>query len=764
MTACESCGDTVDNGAARYCSNACRQRAYRQRSRCAPTESANDLPHPLDGFIGREDELTGITRLLRHSRLITLLGPAGAGKTRIAAELAGRVRRRFAHGVRFVDLGELNRPELVGQAVASAIGASEEPGRQLVDGLVSELRDKDLLLVLDNCEHLVEACGELVVRLLRRCGGLRVLATSREMLRLPGEMIFPIGELPAADAVQLFVERAKAVAPGFDATDDETVGLICTRLDRMPLAVELAAKLVRVLPLKDIVDGLDDRFAMLASTTRGIDARHRDLLAAIEWSYELLDPAEQAVFRALSVLPGGFGFDLAAAVGGATVPLMSTLESKSVIAPIPDRPGRFRQLETVRYFARRKLDESGERPAAIERLVDWLTTLATPLIETFATSGDALERLTVELQNLLAGLDFLSDTDDERQLLLVSALVRCRQRLGIAADGCERLATALRVPGGVPAYRAYALEQASWLAAWYDDEQAALGLAQQAVELGPSHGSTPLHSRALQALAFARQVCGDHHAARESFAECLRHVRALGEPLCVALCLNNLAWSQLLVGDLGGAQESITEAGPLYRAHAEPARQAALLHTTGVLALLRDEPATEHFTESLRLLENSSSMIQPYALEGLAVSALRVGDYDRGLRLMGFASSVRTGAGDPWWRDLVVDALRDAMDRLPERRADGLLADGRDVPVDQGLRYALGGDWPTGNRETTDCALTGRQLGVAALLVEGLTNRQIAGRLRISERTVETHLDHIRTKLDLRSRAQVAAWAATHTP
>ena len=773
-TTCASCGNTTTNGAQRYCSNACRQRAYRQRSRSVPAESGPDLPHQLDCFVGREDELTSAARLLRNGRLVTLLGPAGAGKSRIAVELAARVRRRYGDGVRLGDLGELTRPELLGQAIAAAIGASEHPGTPLVDTVISRLRDKELLLVLDNCEHLVEPCGELVMRLLRQCGGLRVLATSREALRLSGEMIFPIGELPLADAVRLFVERAKAVAPDFSAhnTAHSTaeLELICTRLDCMPLAVELAARLVRLLPLTDIIAGLDDRFAMLASTTRGFDNRHRDLRAAIEWSYKLLEPAEQGLLRRLSVLPGGFGIDLAAAVGDARpasmVPLISTLESKSVIAPIAGRHGRFRQLESVRYYARRKLDESGERAEATERLIDWLITLAEPFTSTFAISRTTLDQLTSELPNLLVGLDFLRDGTDERQLLLLSALVRCRQQLGTAADGRERLAAALRIPDASPAYRACALEQASWLAGWYDANHDSVEFATQAVTLGPEHGSTALLSRALQALGFARQVCGDYPDARQSFAECLRLVRTLDEPMSVGLCLNNLAWAQLLDEDLDAARESVTEAVPIYRKYADPTRRAALLHTSGALALLRGDvgAAASHFVGSLRSLENSSPMIWPYAVEGLAVSALRSGDLDRGLRLAGLAEIGRTGAGDRWWRDFVSHAVSVATDRLPARRAEALLAQGRAVSVVEGTRYALTGEWPPGRDSSVEPPLTGRQFGVAALLTEGLTNRQIAGRLRISERTVETHLDHIRTKLDLTSRAHVAAWAATHAP
>ena len=387
-----------------YCSNACRQRAYRQRARdpgeatgaadAAGPDSRNgaaDLPLALDNFVGRKQELTSIARLLKHGRLITLLGPAGVGKTRLALEVAAHTRPAFPAGVHLVELGPLRRPDLVAQAVAAAAGVTEQPGTPLVETLVDSLREKRLLLVLDNCEHLVEACGTLAVALLRGCPGLHVLATSRETLRLPGELVFPAGELPPADAVLLFAERARGVSPTFALTRQSrpVVEAICRRLDNLPLAVELAARLVRLLPVDDILDRLEDRFALLTSGTRTAETRHRDLSAAIEWSYDLLDQAEQALFRRLSVLPGGFDVDLAAAVSTdlelPVIETLASLESKSLLTAVTATGGRarFRQLESVRCYAQRQLVECGEADTATEQLVAALTGLATPLAERF---------------------------------------------------------------------------------------------------------------------------------------------------------------------------------------------------------------------------------------------------------------------------------------------------------------------------------------------------------------------------------------------
>ena len=250
---CACCGAPLPDAdapgprkAAVFCSNACRQRAYRRRRQQAtkraspalrPRNPAAGPPLSVDRFVGRQGELMAIARLLRTSRLITVFGPAGVGKTRLALELANRIQRSFT-GVYVVELGPLTRPELVSRAVAAAVGVSEQPSIPLLDTLTASLRGEHVLIVLDNCEHLVDACSEFVAALLRHCPGPHVLATSREALRLPGEMIFPSSELPLADAVDLFADRAGAVAPGF-VLDDGNRGLaelICQRLDRLPLA------------------------------------------------------------------------------------------------------------------------------------------------------------------------------------------------------------------------------------------------------------------------------------------------------------------------------------------------------------------------------------------------------------------------------------------------------------------------------------------------------------------------------------------------
>lgn len=400
---------------------------------CAPVPRATELPLSLDTFVDRKDELCALRRLVRHVRLTTLFGPAGIGKTRLALELAQRVHRSFSGGVHVVELGSLVRAECVVRAVAATMGVEEQPTSPLIDTLVARLAEDELLLVLDNCEHLVEACGELVISLLRRCPRLHILATSREALRLPGEQVVAVAALSPDAALQLFVDRAQEVAPAFGltASNRPVVELICAEVDHLPLAIELAARLVRLLPLPSIADGLRDRFDLLTTGTRISCDRQRDLYSTIDWSYELLTPAEQAVTRRLSMAPGGFDLDLAAALcadlGLSTrerVELVSSLESKSLLTPDvgPNGQARFRQLRSVRAYGEGRLIESGERDATAERLVTWLAHAAGSVLDRFPISPADRAKLAAERDNLLRAIALLEDQGDGRRVGLMAAL------------------------------------------------------------------------------------------------------------------------------------------------------------------------------------------------------------------------------------------------------------------------------------------------------------------------------------------------------
>src|ERR687898_1356505 len=340
----------------------------------------HNLPSELSSFVGREKELPEVRRLLEHNRLLTLTGSGGCGKTRLAlAAVSGHVER-FKDGVWMVELASLAEPSLVPQAVAFTLGVRERPGSSLTEALSDYLRNRNLLLILDNCEHLIEACAELAEALLHSCPGLRVLATSREALGITGEVAWSvpslslpdlrrlpdIGSLPRYESARLFVERAVAVRPDFVLTEQNAsvVAQVCYRLDGIPLAIELAAARAKVLSVEEVADRLDDCFRLLSTGGRTVMLRQHTLRATMDWSHELLPEEERDLFRRLSVFAGDFSLEAAASVCiGADVErdevlgLLSHLVDKSlVVVWEKDGETRYRLLETVRQYGQEKLE------------------------------------------------------------------------------------------------------------------------------------------------------------------------------------------------------------------------------------------------------------------------------------------------------------------------------------------------------------------------------------------------------------------------
>jgi predicted ATPase/DNA-binding CsgD family transcriptional regulator len=444
--------------------------------------ASHNLPTQLTSFVGRQAEMTELRHLVTDNRLVTLTGAGGAGKTRLAVEVASRLTTEFGDGVWYVDLAPITNPVVAPVCVARTLGLPDQPGRSTMDLVTRFFGEKKMLLLLDNCEHLLDACGTLVVELLATCPRLTVLATSREPLGLPGELSWRVPSLPlASEAIELFADRTRRARPDFVVAEDNraVVEEICLRLDGMPLAIELAAARVRALSLSQIVDSLHDRFRLLTGGARTAVRRQQTLRASVDWSHALLTEPEQVLFRRLAAFMGGFNLDAAQAVGAGSdverfqlLDQLSLLVDKSLVVADDTAAGmRYRLLETVRQYAQEKLGESGEADQVRNRHRDHYTSTAAE----FESHQNGDEESLVgwaqtEIDNLRAAFTWSRENSElETALRLVSSLqqfwmARARFREGLA--GFEAVLTDERCSQVAPAVSIRAVADQTTLAGW----------------------------------------------------------------------------------------------------------------------------------------------------------------------------------------------------------------------------------------------------------------------------------------------------------
>ncbi|KOV78919.1 LuxR C-terminal-related transcriptional regulator [Nocardia sp. NRRL S-836] len=751
MGTCATCGThfAPRPSRARYCSNACRQRAYRRRSAGTSTVVA-ELPGYADAFVGREAELAQLQSLLRKHRMLTLVGAAGVGKTRLAVELASRLKRVE---VRTVELGRLSGADQVVQAFAEAVGVYQHAGVALRSTLLGELSGRRVLLLVDNCEHLVRECRDLVDALLARCPGVQVLATSREALRAAGEAVYPVRGLEA-DAVRLFTDRA-----GFTAVQEHgaEIAAVCARLDGIPLAVELAAKLTRSVPLSELADHLDERLDLLADAEE--ETRHQSLRAAIAWSHDLLTEREKELFRRLALLPGGFGLGIAQVVHGAPVTaLLTALQAKSLVAREND--GRFRMLESVRLFAEERLRERGEHAVTAGRIVDWLCEMGEPGATSSILAPEQVEVQHQEYDNVAYAFAHLVSPQDERRLMLATMLLRVCLDRGYFAEAGAVLMQVLDQTAADARYRVLALEYASLLAGHEERHVEAVKYAVEAIETAQAGGQELVLCRLHRTLAGAYDGMGDLPNSAGALRRSIEYGVRNGNDVSVALSSQNLGWIQLVRGDPDAADALVEAALPVLRARARPDIAAVALHTSGCVALERGDLAAAgaRFAESTRMSAPASrAVLEP--VEGSALVAVLAGRHEFGVRLLAACRHLRTTwvvPQDPWWerkitavRDLAREALSPAAFARAERA-------GRAMDV----RYVV--DTALDEEVLRDAVLSDRQRMVVDLVAQGMTNLQIAAALGISHRTVESHVHNVKTALDLSTRAQLAAWAQSN--
>jgi predicted ATPase/DNA-binding CsgD family transcriptional regulator len=764
-----------------------------------------NLPAEMTRFIGRKQELAQVKRLLEASRLVTVAGVGGVGKTRLALRLAADLRRSFADGTWIVELSGLRDPALVAQAVAEAFGLSDQSSRDRIDLLADHLADRQLLLILDTCEHLVDACAMLVEVLLRAAPQLRVLATSQQPLDVAGEhtLLLPPFEVPDPDdprsvsghydALSLFADRAVAVQPDFSLGERnrQAVARLCHRLDGIPLAIELAAVRLRVLSLDQITERLDDRFRLLG-TARTALSRHQTLHAAVEWSYELCTARERTLWARLSVFAGGF--DLAAAEEvcadeedeepgdrihlppDAIFETLARLVERSIVLRTehPDEV-RYRMLDTIRDYGAEALERHGLRDEMRRRHFRYFRRLAAHA-ERRSFSGDQtmwLLRLQRDYVDLRAALAYAADPEApaEEALAMVSTLNHFWVVGGHFTDGrrwCGRVLAAH--PEQLPV-RLTAVCSASILATLQGDLDAARPLAAEARALAERSGDP-------RAQRYAEGVSGMIAFNENSIDQIKEHwekpalwVDDVAEPdVWSATRLAMLAGSYLLAGKTDRAIEYAEECTEMCRQSGERWCLSYALYVRGACALMSgDVPKGSALVrKSLQIKRSFNDQLGiAMTCDVLAGCAIFEGRAERAARLFGAAGRVWRTLGAPMFgkgyatiHGMGVDLVRQALgdDGYAAASAEGARMDTAEM-----IAYALEEESsdPKGRSAHDPWApLTKRERDIAVLVAEGLSNREIAGRLVIAKRTVDTHVEHILAKLDFSSRAQIAAWAA----
>jgi predicted ATPase/DNA-binding CsgD family transcriptional regulator len=770
----------------------------------ATTKSAASVrgavPAELTSFVGRRRELSETRRLLASSRMLTLTGVGGVGKTRLALRMAAEVRRTFPDGVWFVELAALNDAQLVPHTVANTLELRQVSADPASD-LAAYLESRRLMVVLDNCEHLTDACAMLASKLLAAAPGLRILATSRHVLGVEGEQILavpplstPTARVEAGDAaryesVRLFLDRAAAVAPDFEVGDGnrDAVVELCRRLDGIPLAIELAAVWLRILSPVQILDRLEDRFRLLTSG-RSAAPRHQALDATVGWSYELCSPAEQLLWARLSVFSGGFDLEAAEEVcSGEGIPtadvlnLIASLVNKSIVIRIQatsHTTAWYQMLGTIRQYGEERLAD-GEKQRLVVRHRDHYRFLA----ERYAAEGfgshqaDWYIRLRREHGNLRAALELaLEDPADAAAAFDIAAPLWNFWFAGFLREGYRYLSRAIELATEPTLARAHGLWAASYLALIAGDLDRTGAMLSEASELAERFDDDLLRARVAELRGHSVLYHGDLPAAIDLLEDARIRFRALREPLGEFDALVLLAAATFFLddprdGDFGQQALALAEQ------YGALSSKGYALWCVGVASWRVGEydRALENLRECVRLFQPLHDLTGiGFGVQALSWCAASTSPDERAARLLGASHAVWRTSGakidetSPYSQ--VEKGLQEAVAEAVGAGAfERAFAEGASYSFDEAVALALGegdGGSPQPSRSSgrtgadAPGGLTRRELEIAGLLAEGLTNREIAARLVIAQRTAETHVDHILSKLGMTSRAQVAAWIA----
>jgi predicted ATPase/DNA-binding CsgD family transcriptional regulator len=758
------------------------------------TAPSGTLPADLTSFVGRRQILDEIRRMFTAGRLVTLTGMGGVGKTRLALRAGGLLRRAFRDGVWLIDLSVVKHAVLVPQAAISALGVEANQARPPLDVLVDHLRQSQALLIVDNCEHLVRASADLVATLLRAAPDLRVLATSRQALGVPGERLLTVPPLavPPADAVlepgavtrysalALFAERAAAVVPGFQITPDNqaVVAQLCRQLDGMPLAIELAAVRLRVLPVTDIAARLTRRFQLLSAGNRMAPPRHQTLWATIDWSYDLCTPAEQTLWARASVFVGGFDLQAVEAVcsdemigAESILDTLAGLVDKSILLRL-EHEGRVRFdfLEMLREFGHAKLSELGAEAEIRARHRDWYRQLIVDACAMwFGPDQKALfARLRLEQPNVRAALEYcLREPAQARVGLRIAGRAFFLWHVLFLTEGRQWLERLLEADTAPSSGRAWALATCGTIAAVQGDVDAARELLAESEGLAARLGDAPAFAYARAGVALSVTL---HEPLRS--LDVLLEAVTLNESIdgaddVVVQTRLQLGAALIMRGDTVGALEQFERCQRLCEARGERLQLSWACWGLSFVSLTRGDlgMALEQARMGLVIKRELRDLLgQAVILDLMAWTHAALGNSEMAAVLLGGASRL--------WRTIGQELFGSMHWKVPRERAeqqarralggpafDAAFARGQQLSQDDLLAYALDeSPAPSSARRKVETPLTPREQEIAALIGEGLTNKEIAQRLVISQRTAEGHVENILAKLGFTSRAQIASW------
>ena len=762
------------------------------------------LPAEVTSFVGRRHEVAEVKRMLSSSRMVTLTGVGGVGKTRLAARVAADLRRAFPDGVWLVELAELDSseaPELLTQTVIEALEIWDHSSRPPLDVLIDHLHDKRALLVMDNCEHVLHECAVLTETLLRFAPQLRVLATSRQPLGIASEQTLAVPTLPLpnsgprtsaksvarSDAVRLFAERAEAVLPDFAVTEDNSalVERICRRLDGLPLGIELAAVRLRALSVQQLLDRLDDRFRLLTAGSRAVLPRHQTLRALIDWSHALCTPHERLLWARVSVFTGSLDLEAAEAVCAGdgieraeVIDLVIGLVEKSVLIREEHPVGvRYRLLDTIREYGRERLATSGHEAALQQRHRDYYRKLAADArAQVFGSEQIAwFSRLQHEHANLRAALEYCfrdeGDTADKTIGLGMAAdLVYHWITSYYLGEGRRWLDRGLQVATEPTEVRAQALWADSWLAIIQGQPQTAVAMLEEGRAIGERLGLLPVLGYTALFSGMIEMYDGNTERAIGHYEEAVTRLRATGDPVGLTLALIRLALAYSYLSDEPRAISLGEEAVSVCEAYGERWHKAYALMALGVEVWRQGDTRRAAVLEQESLKFNRS-LDDPLGigvnLEALAWIAATEEQYPRAARLLGILATVWQAIGAPLsgfghlahYHNECEARTREALGSSAFLAA---FRRGAALSEDEALAYAL--NEPATAAEPPEAArpspLTRREAEIADLVAQGMSNKEIATTLVIALRTAEGHVEHILNKLGFNSRAQIAAWVA----